>query len=176
MIIKQVELENFRIYRGLNTVDLSPKDGQNIYVVSGKNGFGKTTFLMSLVWCLYGRQMQEVDELYEREIKEKGGYTKYIVTSLNRQAKADDDTSFSVKLTITNAIIPALTCGEISIKRTYNTRTATEDLEILIDGFENELIKGLGDEKTRGEENFIRDYLLPIEIAKFLLYPTIFSN
>ena len=170
MIIKQVELENFRIYRGLNTVDLSPKDGQNIYVVSGKNGFGKTTFLMSLVWCLYGRQMQDVDELYEREIKEKGGYTKYIVTSLNRQAKADDDTSFSVKLTITNAIIPALTCGEISIKRTYNTRTATEDLEILIDGFENELIKGLGDEKTRGEENFIRDYLLPIEIAKFFFF------
>ena len=170
MIIKQVELENFRIYRGRNTVDLSPKDGQNIYVVSGKNGFGKTTFLMSLVWCLYGRQMQDVDELYEREIKEKGGYTKYIVTSLNRQAKADDDTSFSVKLTITNAIIPALTCGEISIKRTYNTRTATEDLEILIDGFENELIKGLGDEKTRGEENFIRDYLLPIEIAKFFFF------
>lgn len=170
MIIKQVELENFRIYRGRNTVDLSPKDGQNIYVVSGKNGFGKTTFLMSLVWCLYGRQMQDVDELYEREIKEKGGYTKYIVTSLNRQAKAEDDTSFSVKLTITNAIIPALTCGEISIKRTYNTRTATEDLEILIDGFENELIKGLGDDKTRGEENFIRDYLLPIEIAKFFFF------
>ena len=64
----------------------------------------------------------------------------------------------------------ALTCGEISIKRTYNTRTATEDLEILIDGFENELIKGLGDEKMRGEENFIRDYLLPIEIAKFFFF------
>ena len=170
MIIKQVELENFRIYRGHNTVDLSPKEGQNIYVVSGKNGFGKTTFLMSLVWCLYGRQMEDVDDLYAREIKEKGGYTKYIVTSLNRQAKTEEDTSFSVKLTLTNAIIPTLTCSEISIKRTYNTRTATEDLEILIDGFENELIKGLGDEKFRGEENFIREYLLPIEIAKFFFF------
>lgn len=170
MIIKQVELENFRIYRGHNTVDLSPRKGHNIYVVSGKNGFGKTTFLMSLVWCLYGRQMEDVDDLYAREIKEKGGYTKYIVTSLNRQAKAEDDTSFSVKLTLANAIIPALTCSEISIRRTYNTRTATEDLEILIDGFENELIKGLADEKFRGEENFIRDYLLPIEIAKFFFF------
>ena len=125
---------------------------------------------MSLVWCLYGRQMEDVDDLYAREIKEKGGYPKYIVTSLNRQAKADDDTSFSVRLTLVNAIIPGLTCSEISIKRTYNTRTATEDLEILIDGFENELIKGLGDEKFRGEENFIRDYLLPIEIAKFFFF------
>lgn len=170
MVIKQVELENFRIYKGHNTVNLAIKEGQNIYVISGKNGFGKTTFLMSLVWCLYGRQMEDVDDLYAREIKEKGGYAKYIVTSLNRQAKAEDNTSFSVKLTIAKAIIPALTCSEISIKRTYNTRTANEDLEILIDGFENELIKGLGDDKFRGEENFIRDYLLPIEIAKFFFF------
>lgn len=170
MIIKTIELNNFRIYRGHNTVDLSPKDGQNIYVISGKNGFGKTTFLMSLVWCLYGQQMHEVDDLYKREIDEKGGYKKYIVTSLNRQAKAEEDVTFSVKLTLTDAIIPALTCSEISIKRTYNTKTATEELEILIDGFENELIRGLSDEKARGEEHFIRDYLLPIEIAKFFFF------
>lgn len=170
MVIKSIELNNFRIYRGHNVVDLSPKEGHNIYVISGKNGFGKTTFLMSLVWCLYGRQMHEVDDLYKREIEEKGGYGKYIVTSLNRQAKAEDDRSFSVKITLTDAIIPALTCSEISIKRTYNTRTNDEDLEILIDGFENELIQGLKDEKERGEEYFIRDYLLPIEIAKFFFF------
>ena len=151
-------------------MDLSPKDGQNIYVISGKNGFGKTTFLMSLVWCLYGQQMHEVDDLYKREIDEKGGYRKYIVTSLNRQAKSEENTIFSVKLTLTDAIIPALTCSEISIKRTYNTRTFTENLEILIDGFENELIQGLSDDKARGEEHFIRDYLLPIEIAKFFFF------
>jgi DNA sulfur modification protein DndD len=170
MIIKTIELNNFRIYRGHNTVDLSPKEGQNIYVISGKNGFGKTTFLMSLVWCLYGQQMHEVDDLYKREIDEKGGYKKYIVTSLNRQAKVEEDPTFSVKLTLTDAIIPALTCSEISIKRTYNTKTSTEELEILIDGFENELIRGLSDEKARGEEHFIRDYLLPIEIAKFFFF------
>ena len=73
-------------------------------------------------------------------------------------------------MTLTDAIIPALTCSEISIKRTYNTRTFTEELEILIDGFENELIQGLSDEKARGEEHFIRDYLLPIEIAKFFFF------
>ena len=170
MIIKRIELENFRIYQGHNLVDLSLKDGKNIYVISGKNGFGKTTFLMSLVWCLYGRQMEDVDDLYKREIAEKGGYTKYIVTSLNRQAKANEETSFSVKLVIADAIIPELTCSEISIKRTYNTRTATEDLEILIDGFENELIKEMSEGSTRGEDNFIRDYILPIEIAKFFFF------
>ena len=164
MIINRIELNNFRIYKGHNLVDLSPQASKNIYIVSGRNGFGKTTFLMSLVWCLYGGQMQEVDDLYKREIADNGGYRKYIIKSLNRQAEAEGESSFSVKLVITDAIIPELTCGEISIRRTYNVVTGDEDLEILIDGFENELIKELTDEKLRGEEHFIRDYLLPIEI------------
>ena len=170
MIIKQIELDNFRIYKGHHLIDLSPQAGKNIYVVSGRNGFGKTTFLMSLVWCLYGRQMQEVDDLYKREIEDQGGYPKYIGNSLNRQAKEEEVRSFSVKLVIADAIIPELTCGEISIKRTFDTFSGDENLEILIDGSDNELIKELGDDKMRGEENFIRDYLLPIEIAKFFFF------
>ena len=61
MVIKEIELNNFRIYKGANAIDLSTRDGRNLFIVSGRNGFGKTTFLMSMVWCLYGRQMQEVD-------------------------------------------------------------------------------------------------------------------
>ena len=57
MYIKEIELNNFRIYKGSNKIDLSTTDSKNIVVVSGKNGYGKTTFLMSLVWCLYGKQM-----------------------------------------------------------------------------------------------------------------------
>lgn len=170
MIIKQIELIDFRIYKGSNILDLSPASNKNIFIVSGKNGFGKTTFLMSLVWCLYGRQMQDVDDLYKKEISDQGGYPKYIVNSLNRQARIDGRKSFSVKLIITNAIIPELSCNEIHVTRTYNTQTGEENLDILIDGFENELIRDLRNEKMRGEENFIRDYLLPIEIAKFFFF------
>lgn len=87
MFIKEIELNNFRIYKGKNKIDLLPENDKNIIVVSGKNGFGKTTFLMSLVWCLYGKQMEKVDELYQKEIADKGGYGKYIGNSLNRLAK-----------------------------------------------------------------------------------------
>ena len=73
MIIKEIELNNFRIYKGVNKIDLTPNGERNIIIVSGNNGFGKTTFLMSLVWCLYGRQMGNVDDLYRKEIDEKGG-------------------------------------------------------------------------------------------------------
>lgn len=49
MIIKEIELNNFRIYKGVNKIDLTPNGERNIIIVSGNNGFGKTTFLMSLV-------------------------------------------------------------------------------------------------------------------------------
>jgi DNA sulfur modification protein DndD len=95
MFIKEIELNNFRIYKGSNKISLLPSDDKNIILISGKNGFGKTTFLMSLVWCLYGKQMEKVDELYEKEIKDKGNYAKYIANSLNRKAYDEGVTEFS---------------------------------------------------------------------------------
>ena len=71
MFIKEIELNNFRIYKGKNTITILPSEDKNIVLISGKNGFGKTIFLMSVVWCLYGKQMEKVDELYDKEIKEK---------------------------------------------------------------------------------------------------------
>ncbi|HEV7347900.1 AAA family ATPase [Telluribacter sp.] len=169
MVIRKITLENFRIYYGKNEIELHTSEGKNIFIVSGKNGFGKTTFLMSLVWCLYGRQMPDVDELYNKEINDQGGYPKYIVNSLNRQAKIEGTESFSVTITITDAIIPELTCKEITIRREYSTKTG-ESLSILIDGFQNQLISDLRTDRFNGEEIFIRDFLLPIEIAKFFFF------
>ena len=170
MVIKDVELYNFRIYRGNNKIDLSPDIRKNIIVVSGKNGYGKTTFLMSLAWCLYGKQMEKVDELYQKEIADKGGYTKYISNSLNRAAKAKGDTKLFVSITFKGVKIPEITCNEIKITRTYDVFNTTDNIEILIDGYPNELINELGTEKLRGEEIFIRDFILPLEIAKFFLF------
>lgn len=76
MTIREIELDNFRIYKGKNRIELFPDGNKNLIIVSGNNGFGKTTFLMSLVWCLYGKNMGKVDELYRKEIDEKGGYSK----------------------------------------------------------------------------------------------------
>ncbi|OQA97723.1 MAG: hypothetical protein BWY22_01170 [Bacteroidetes bacterium ADurb.Bin217] len=171
MYIKEIELNNFRIYKGPNKISLLPTDDKNIIVVSGKNGFGKTTFLMSLVWCLYGKQMEKVDELYEKEIKDKGNYTKYISGSLNRKAFEEGKTEFSVSITFAGVKIPDVTCQEVKITRSYNTLTSSSDkVEVLIDGYQNELIEDLSKENQLGEEIFIRDFILPIEIAKFFFF------
>ncbi len=171
MYIKEIELNNFRIYKGVNRIALLPSKDKNIIVISGKNGFGKTTFLMALVWCLYGKQMEKVDELYEKEIRDKGNYTKYISNSLNRKAYRDGETEFSVSITFSDVKIPDITCNEVTIRRSYNIISSTADkVEVLIDGRHNELIDDLTKENQRGEEIFIRDFILPIEIAKFFFF------
>jgi len=172
MLIKQIELNNFRIYKGNNTINLLPEDNKNIVVVSGKNGFGKTTFLMSLVWCLYGRQMDKVDELYQKEIADKGGYGKYIGNTLNRLAKTEGKTKFSVSVIFKDVKIPEISCNEVKITRTFDIITSANDkVEVLIDGYPNQLIQDLTTEgKQDGEEIFIRDFILPIEIAKFFFF------
>lgn len=166
MIIKSIELYNFRIYRGVNKIDLTPNGERNIIIVSGNNGYGKTTFLMSLVWCLYGKNMEKVDELYKKEIDEKGSYSKYIGNSLNTIAAQEGETRFSVSVTFTDVEIPNTTCTEITIVRSYDRATNTSDeLKILIDGRESDLFSDKDE-----EEMFIRDYILPIEIAKFFFF------
>ena len=171
MIIKEIEFNNFRIYKGKNRICLTPENDKNIIVVSGNNGFGKTTFLMALVWCLYGKQMEKVDELYKREIAEKGGYGRYIGNSLNYQAEKEGETRFSVSITFSDVVIPDTACTEITIIRSYDNATGIdEELDILIDGKSNGLFVGSKEEKLKEEEIFIRDYILPIEIAKFFFF------
>ena len=166
MIIKSIELNNFRIYRGVNRIDFTPDSERNIVIISGNNGFGKTTFLMSLVWCLYGRQMDKVDDLYKKEIDEKGGYGRYIGHSLNEEAQRKGETRFSVSVTFTNVEIPDTTCTEITIIRSYDSAISTDDeLHIFIDGKDSDLFAN-----REEAEFFIRDYILPIEIAKFFFF------
>lgn len=171
MTIREIELDNFRIYKGKNRIELFPDGNRNLVIVSGNNGFGKTTFLMSLVWCLYGKNMGKVDELYRKEIDEKGGYSKYIGNSLNFAAQKEGETRFSVSVTFTDVEIPDTPCTEITIVRSYDSATNYDDeLEILIDGRKNDLFTGSKEEITKEEEIFIRDYILPIEIAKFFFF------
>lgn len=165
MTIKEIELYNFRIYEGLNKIELTTQGDKNIFVVSGRNGFGKTTFLMSLVWCLYGRSMQEVDDLYKKEMADQGTYNRYVFNSLNRLARAQENYNFHVAITFTDVNIPEVPCKEIVVKRLYNSKTsAGDDVEILIDGYPSELAKEVG------PDIFIREFIMPIEIAKFFFF------
>ena len=165
MRINELTLYNFRIYKGANHIELKTSEEKNIIIISGKNGFGKTTFLMSLVWCLYGKNMSEVDAFYKEQINNQGGYPKYISNSLNRIAKINAETDFYVSLKFTDVHIQQIPCKEITIRRRYDIGSSVpEKLELLFDDAESELIN------EYGTELFIRDFILPLESAKFFFF------
>jgi DNA sulfur modification protein DndD len=192
MLIEKVILNNFRVYKGINELDLSVDTESNVSIISGNNGFGKTSLLTSLVWCLYGKLMGEVDERYRKEIYESGGYKRFCEKTMNRAAIAEGKRSitqpqlafdepveqaqpghgsdaksadqFSVSVFFTQLLIPSIACQKVQITRTYTLHNHQEAVEILIDGSINELTREVG------HEIFIHDFILPKEIAKFFFF------
>tara|TARA_R110002049_G_scaffold133066_1_gene292473 strand:+ start:2854 stop:4920 length:2067 start_codon:yes stop_codon:yes gene_type:complete len=167
MKISKITLYNFRIYKGLNDITFSPSSEGNISIIAGKNGFGKTTLLTSLLWAFYGKLMGQVENKYRLDIKYSGGYQPFLKSLLNREIenKTDDsEKSFYVDIKLEELSIPALPCNSISIRRSYDLENDEEKLSILIDGIENELTKEVG------YDLFINDFILPREIAKFFFF------
>ena len=167
MRIDRITIKDFRLYKGFNEVKISHNiPSKNINIIAGQNGYGKTTFLTSVIWGFYGKLMVEVDENFKREIYEAGGYKKYAQAILNRGTRLEKNTDniFSVELELTNLNIPSVPCNSIIIKREYDISKDSEKVSILIDGFVNELTNQVG------PEIFINDFILPREIAKFFLF------
>lgn len=164
MFIKSIELDNFRIYHDKCKIEFDRDEKKNIHIISGYNGYGKTTFLTSLVWCLYGKLMKDVEDVFRQQIDDLGGYPKYVSSCLNKLSKKSGEKQFSVSITIADVNIPSVACEEVVIKRTGYVKSGVDDLEILIDGYQNELTKEVGNEL------FIQDFILPKEIAKFFFF------
>lgn len=192
MFIEKISIKDFRVYKGFNEIALTLDPARNVSIISGNNGFGKTSLLTSLVWCLYGKLMADVDERYRKEIYESGGYKRYCNRIMNRVswsenmeqiqkfevdqrtlspfekdergAALNELASFSVSLRLTKIFIPSLPCEYVEVFRRYNILDNSEEVSILLDGRPNELTKEVG------TDIFINDFILPKEIAKFFFF------
>ena len=188
MIIKSITLNNYRLYGGDNTIVFNNKEDKNICLISGENGFGKTTFLHSLIWCLYGRLITEVEAEVRKDIS-NNGYNAFLKGNLNNNARArfeamgDNDkeqirrrgytpenehlksmTTYFVAIDFADVVIPSLPCTSLKVIRSYDMVTEKESVDILIDGVKNELTAEIG------SEVFINDFILNKDIARFFFF------
>jgi len=196
MFIKSVKLNDYRIYHGENELSFFNAPFRNVFIISGNNGFGKTTFLTSLIWCLYGKVMVDVDEKYRREIYEAGGYKRYAVKNLNRKTKAhleqfqaEHNEEYKLSLKVTHPEKYAHLLEAEQDLASYSVQITFSDISIpsivcdevtvkrTFNTLKEEdtltiLIDGHQNEltKTVGPDIFIHDFILPKEIAKFFFF------
>lgn len=188
MIIKSITLNNYRLYEGDNTIVFNNQNDKNICLISGENGFGKTTFLHSLIWCLYGRLITEVEAEVRKDIA-NNGYNSFLKGNLNNNARSrfemlsnnDKDqikrrgytsenehlrriTTYYVAIDFADVVIPSLPCTSLKVIRSYDMVTEKESIDILIDGVKNELTAEIG------SEVFINDFILNKDIARFFFF------
>lgn len=169
MKISTVQISNFRPYFGNIQFDLRVEENKNIILIGGRNGHGKTSFLLAIVWCLYGKNITSVDEIFRKEVK--GNYSKFLSNALNQKARNNGTDEFSIEITLEDvALSQEFTINEqelfsVTVKRSYNTQSLEETFDILLNGEQNSLIS---DEEMK--VFFINDYILPIDIAKFVFF------
>lgn len=57
MLLKSISYKDFRPFKGIQSVELMPSvenKEATTTVIIGNNTFGKSTFVLSFIWCLYG--------------------------------------------------------------------------------------------------------------------------
>ena len=171
MKIDKIILTNFRQYYGENVIDLMTTKEKNIVLLGGKTGYGKTNFLLSLVWCLYGEDIAKIDEGFKKEIQKDGNYSKFLKSSLNWDVAKEGKSKFSVEIFINGIELPETRESDSGsnykcrIKREFNINSSMDDLDITIEGIKNSIFH-TPDDKI----NFINDYLIPLEAAKFVFF------
>lgn len=171
MKIEQITLNNFRQYYGNNSINLLPEEDRNIILIGGKNGYGKTNLLVGLVWCLYGEKLEKIDENFKKEVRKEGSYPKFLKHSLNQFAKNDGTSQFYVEIIINDIELPSLEnvpqskAYQCRIKRAFDIEQMVDDFEIEILGLKNQMFKDEVD-----KVNFINDYVIPFEAAKFVFF------
>ena len=87
MKLSNIEINNFRQYYNAVNIDLTTNSDENIIIIGGRNGYGKTNLLLSIVWCLYGEKISQIDDNFKKEIQKEKNYSSFMQQSINWTAK-----------------------------------------------------------------------------------------
>lgn len=170
MKFSNIKINNFRQYYNAVNIDLTTNADQNIVVIGGRNGYGKTNFLLSIVWCLYGEKISQIDDNFKKEIQKEKNYSSFMQQSINWTAKRENKDIFSVSIEVSEIELPDLNklnsnSDSVIITRTFNVTNMNETLSISDTNSNMEIFDDEAD-----KINFINDYIIPIDAAKFVFF------
>ena len=127
MKINRVTLYNFSSYVGKNTIVLGTHDEQNIILIGGNNGAGKTSFFTAIKLALYGPQCFRFQDKNNR-------YTARIKELINHDAFLSDNVKSYVEVEIDLPIDRTHTLYTIRREWSFIEKRLQENYSVLKDG------------------------------------------
>ena len=75
MLLKSVKYHNFRSFIGEQQIEFafpSNTHDENVTVILGDNTFGKSTIVLSFVWCLYGEsRFNRPNDILNKKVEQR---------------------------------------------------------------------------------------------------------
>lgn len=172
MFIKQVDLNNFKVYAGRHEIafdEPNPRSKRNIYLFGGLNGAGKTSLLQALVAGLYGVESETIAFPRSKSENLHKAYARFLEETLAHAAKQADEWEMSVRVVLDDG------GEEVSVERNWwfrhgdGTFEGEESLDIYRNG--HPLQVNVTDDSQRFEvyQEYV-DSLMPARVAKFFFF------
>jgi DNA sulfur modification protein DndD len=168
--ISKIELTNFKSYRRAEFNFPEPQNGENIVLIGGMNGFGKTSILEALYLCLYGKDAMAHLARAGLKVEDVRGYPTFLERAFNGEARRASEDVMSVRVVVNRTKSKA-----IDVLRRWYFRTSTgnwiEDEAVV-----REITRGVpGVPKTDGKASFqlgdlLDDQFVPAHIAPFFFF------
>ncbi|MEZ7227738.1 DNA sulfur modification protein DndD [Alteromonas sp. DY56-G5] len=129
MIFKRLILENFRVFNGLEHIDLSPRKAgvfhQSVILFGGLNGAGKTSILTAIRLALLGKRAVS-DAISKKD------YQTYLAEQINRTALSSDESTFA-KVTLVFTYTHQGEHKQYEISRCWQ-KNSDEQLTLIVNG------------------------------------------
>lgn len=169
MWISTIELIQFKSYQHAELTFPQPVDGQNIVVIGGLNGYGKTTILEALYLCLYGKDALPYLARAGLKVDDYRGYPTFLEKALNGEARREGADMMAVRVVLHRTRTKA-----VDIRRRWFFRANGQwhDEETVV----KDVIRDVpGSPRTDGKNGFYLSELLeqqfiPARIAPFFFF------
>lgn len=169
MWISTIELTQFKSYSHAELSFPQPADGQNIVVIGGLNGYGKTTVLEALYLCLYGKDALPYLARAGLKVDDYRGYPTFLERALNGEARREGADMMSVRVVLHRTKTKA-----VDIRRRWFFRANGQwhDEETVVREVNRDIP---GSPRTDGKNSFYLSELLeqqfiPAHIAPFFFF------
>lgn len=157
MLLRKIKYHNFRPFYGDQEVDLTPVDNNdaNVIVILGDNTFGKSTFVLSFIWCLYGEsRFNRPNDILNKKVEAKMSFSQQETASVEIEFE-EDGKLYNVKRT------QLFTMGQ-------NNKLNTTKSEVKMTYVENNEVKKVG--QFQHEINETISAILPKDLASFFFF------